>query len=368
MLDGTQPPDELARRGARGHRGEVGRMRGIEGAFDVVGARAALSFFTTLDAGRLAHGYLFTGPAGVGKKTFARRLAQSLLCETPKGTLLGYCETCAACKIFAAGTHPDFFAIEGTIKIGDDDGRSRADDVVTSRDLVRALALHGYRSRFRIVVLGDVAFATPAAANALLKFFEEPPSGVIVVLTTSALGSLLPTIRSRFVEVPFAPLPVADVERVLVDCGVPPERARVAAEVALGSITRARAVLDEDDEGLRDASFAWFASAVRGQPADAGFLRLDDRSLTGAEKRAMVGELIELVRIGARDWAALVLGDGNVPLLAADQRERIASLPRRDPKAIVALLAAAGDAERLASTNVSAGLVLDYLRMQLAPR
>jgi len=118
---------------------------------------------------------------------------------------------------------------------------------------------------------------------------------------------------------------------------------------------------------LREASFAWFARAVRGENADASFLRLDDRSLTGAEKRAAVGELIELVRVAARDWVALAIAGADIPLLASDQRRRIAELPMRDPRALVAMLAAIGDTERLAGTNVSAGLVVDQLRMQLAP-
>lgn len=342
-------------------------MNGITGTFDVVGARAPLAFFSTLDPSRLAHGYLFTGDAGVGKKTFARRLAQSLVCEAPKATLLGYCEICAGCKIFNAGTHPDFVEAEGTIKIGTESGSALHDADLTARDLVRELSLHGYRSRYRVVLLGDVAFATQDAANALLKFFEEPPHGVIVILTTSAPGSLLPTIRSRFVDIPFGPLPAADVERILVASGVAADRARLAAEVSLGSIVRARAVLDDDHAGLRNASFTWFADAVNGRQTDASFLNLDDRSLTGAQKRAAVGELIELVRVAARDWAALAIGGPDVPLLAADQRARIAALAPREPKALVALLAAIGETERLANTNVSAGLVVDYLRVQLAP-
>ena len=342
-------------------------MIGIEGRFDVVGSRAPLAFFSSLDSARLAHGYLFTGNVGVGKKTFARRLAQSLLCETPKGTLLGYCETCPGCRLIAARTHPDFVVADGTIKIGKEPGSALHDAELSARDLVRELSLHGYRSRYRVVLLGDVAFATHEAANALLKFFEEPPHGVVVILTTSAPGSLLATIRSRFIEIVFGPLPTADVERVLVASGVESAKAKLAAEVSLGSIVRARAVLDEDDAGVRDASFAWFADAVSGRQADAGFLNLDDRSLTGAQKRAAVGELIELVRVAARDWTALAVAGDAVPLLAADQRSRLAALPPREPKALVALLAAVGDADRLANTNVSAGLVVEYLRVQLAP-
>jgi DNA polymerase-3 subunit delta' len=344
-------------------------MKGVTGAFDVVGAEAALAFFGSLDARRVAHGYLFTGPGGVGKKTFARRVAQSLLCDTPKETLLGYCGTCASCKVFVAGTHPDFVVAEGTIKIGKDPGSALHDEEVSVRDIVRELALHAYRGRYRVVLLGDVDFATHEAANALLKFFEEPPSGVIVLLTTSAPGSLLETIRSRFIDIAFGPLRTKDVERVLEASGVAEDRAHFAAEASLGSITRARAILDDDDEGIRESSFAWFSNAVRGETPDSSFLRLDDRSLSGAEKRRAVGELIELARIAVRDWAALALSAGSdVPLLATDQRARIAELPTRDPTAIVTLLANLGDVERVANTNVSAGLVVDYLRMALAPR
>ncbi len=338
----------------------------IDGAFEVVGAQAPLAFFTTLAPARVAHGYLFTGPAGVGKKTFARRFAQSCLCELPKTTVLGYCGTCTACTLFAARTHPDFVEAEGTIKIGREAGAA-APEEVTARDLVRELSLHGYRSRYRIVLLGDVAFATHEAANALLKFFEEPPAGVIVVLTTSAPGTLLPTVRSRFVEIAFGPLAAADVERVLIAEGLPVVTARLAAEASLGSITRARSIAGDGDDGIRTASFRWFAAAVLGETPSGSFLRLDDRGSSGAEKRALVIDLIEVVRVALRDWAALAIGAGDVPLLAADQRERLERLPRRDVTEIVRLLAAVAPVERMAHTNVSAGLVVEYLRMQLAP-
>jgi len=343
-------------------------VKGIEGTFEVLGAQTALSFFTTLDPDRIAHGYLFTGPAGVGKKTFGRRLGQSLLCETPKATLLGYCGACTGCTLFVAATHPDFVASEGTIRIGTEAGSALHDEELTARDLVRELSLRGYRSRFRVVLLGDVEFATHEAANALLKFFEEPPAGVVVVLTTAAPGSLLDTVRSRFVEIPFAPLPTADVEAALVRGGVDAAHARIAAAVSLGSITRARTVLDEDGSGLREASFEWFERAMRGEPADPSFLRLDDRSLSGAEKRGLVGELVELVRVALRDWAAASLAAGEATPLAADQRERIARIPARDPLATATLLGAVADVERVAASNVSAGLVVDYLRTVLTPR
>jgi DNA polymerase-3 subunit delta' len=339
----------------------------VTGSFDVVGARGPLGFFGSLEAARLAHGYLFTGPAGVGKKTFARRLAQSLLCETPKPTLLGYCEACTGCTLFVAGTHPDFVAAEGVVKIGKDSSGGGHDEDLSARDLIRELSMHPYRGRYHVVLLADVAFATHEAANALLRTLEEPPDGVVVMLTSSAPGSLLETIRSRLVEIAFAPLALAEVEAVLRTQGIAAPEARRAAEMSLGSITRARDLFEGDARALREASFAWFEDVMRGESGDAGFLGLDDRSLTGAQKRENVRDLIEIVRVAARDWAIASLAGGEVRPLAGDQHERVLRVAQRDPKTTAALLGALGDAERLAQTNVSPGLVVEFLRAQLSP-
>ena len=176
--------------------------------FEVLGAQGPKQFFSRITKASIAHGYLFTGPHGVGKKTFARRLAQSLLCEMPGQTLLGYDGTCSACRQVEAGTHPDLFESAGALKIG------KAEEALgfhegaemTSRDLVRQLSLQSYSGGFRIFVLGDIDFASLEAANALLKFFEDPPAAVLLFLTTPTPGRLIDTIRSRLVEVRFAPL------------------------------------------------------------------------------------------------------------------------------------------------------------------
>ena len=328
----------------------------IDGAFDVVGAAGPRAFFEHLTSATLSHGYLFSGPAGVGKKTFARAVAHSLLCITPKRTLLGWCGTCSGCTHFEAGTHPDFYASTGQLKIGDRDGSGFHDsEEPTARDLVRQLSMHSYAGGKRVFVLGDADF-TREAANALLKFFEEPPADVLLLITTSADGRILPTIRSRLIEVTFPLLSAAEVAAVLERRGLAADDAAHAAAMANGSVARALAYLDEGEGATRDAAVEWFFAAAAGGEADA----------TGWAARPTLEAGLETVKTLTRDWVALGLG-GSVPLLARAQRARLEALPQREPAAFVRLLGALGDAERIARTNVSPALVADLVRMALAP-
>jgi DNA polymerase-3 subunit delta' len=327
----------------------------IDGTFDVVGAAGPTRFFEHLTPATLSHGYVFAGPAGAGKKTFALRLAQSLLCVTPKASLLGYCGRCSGCTRVAAGAHPDLYVAEGQVKIGERDGSGfHAAEDATARDLVRQLSMHAYAGGWRVFVLGDVDF-TREAANALLKFFEEPPERVLLLLTTTTVARLLPTIRSRMLEVTFPPLTEREVVTILEREGVEPPAAARAAEIAGGSITRARAVLDGEGT-LREAAVAWFFATLEGGPADA----------TGWATRPALEDGLEVVKTLTRDWLALRAGGPDVPLLAPDQAERIGRLPARDPAAIARALGALGDAERIARTNVTPALVADLAKMALA--
>ena len=147
--------------------------------FDVVGAQGAKRYFASLTRETLAHAYLFSGPAGVGKKTFARRLAQSLLCTAPKERRPRLRRNLLVVRALSrpSAHHPDFLEHEGMMKIGDRDAPRGfyEGEELSSRDLVRQLSLQSYSGGMRVLLLGDIDFATRQAANALLKFLEEPP-------------------------------------------------------------------------------------------------------------------------------------------------------------------------------------------------
>src|SRR5947209_3517225 len=204
--------------------------------------------------------------------------------------------------------------------------------------------MHSYAGGKRVFILGDADF-TREAANALLKFFEEPPDGVLLLLTTNAVGRVIPTIRSRLVEVTFPPLSEDEVLRVLGRHGVAGDDA-----------ARALGYVNEGEGATRDAAVEWFFAAASGAEADA----------SAWATRPTLEAGLETVKTLARDWIALGLG-GSVPLLARDQRARLEELPPREPAAFAKLLAAIGDAERIGRPNVSPALVADLVRMALAP-
>lgn len=330
---------------------------GVTMQFDVVGAEGPKTFFSRLTKETIAHGYLFSGPAGVGKKTFARALAQSLLCEAPHPDgILGYDGTCASCRLIGKEEtrHPDLLESTGPLKIGETDealGFHEA-EAITSRDLVRQLSLQSYAGGFRVFILGDVDFASPAAANALLKFFEEPPARVLLLLTTSTPARLLSTIRSRLVEIRFPTLRQAEVTQLLRAKGYDEAQAALGASLAQGSVTRAMAALADDEEQLRAQVARWFFDAASGRTPAGGWAT-----------RETLDEGLEILKTLVRDWIALSDAGRGAPLLAVDYAEDLRGLPAVSAERALSMLAGITEAQRLARTNVSPALVGDFVRM-----
>jgi DNA polymerase III subunit delta' len=215
----------------------------IRGHDDVVA-----QFRRALGRRRLASSFLFVGPAGIGKRTFALKMAQALLCQTVPEAAFDPCGTCESCQQVTAGTHPDIVRVEKpkdksdipvALLIGDLDHRGK-------EGLCHDISLKPFMGGRRIAVIDDADYLNEAGANCLLKTLEEPPPRSVLILIGTSPAKQLPTIRSRCQLVRFRPLEPAAVAELLLSQGLASDaaEARRLAQYSEGSIQRAMELAD----------------------------------------------------------------------------------------------------------------------------
>lgn len=150
----------------------------------------------SLNRGRLAHAYLFTGARGAGKEDVARTLAQALNCLEKEHDACGQCDSC---RRIATGNHPDIYWVRP-------ESKSRRITVDQLREFERAVNLRASNARVKVGIVVDAECMNEEASNAFLKTLEEPPAQTVIILLTAEPQRLLPTILSRCLRIGFGPV------------------------------------------------------------------------------------------------------------------------------------------------------------------
>ena len=163
----------------------------LDGLYGNEALKARLS--AAFDSGRVAHSYLLCGPDGSGKHTLARSMAAAMQC-TGRGELP--CGVCTACRKVLSGKHPDL------ITVNDPEHKLIAVDVI--RRMRADMFVRPNEGQRKIYIL-DQDMGEPSQ-NALLKILEEPPEDAVFLILTTSAERLLPTIRSRAVQLQLSPL------------------------------------------------------------------------------------------------------------------------------------------------------------------
>ncbi len=212
-------------------------------------AEAEQTLLDAFNTSRMHHGWLLTGPKGVGKATLAWKMARFML-ATPDpqedGGLFGGPEPASTLDIdpehpvarrIASGAESGLISVTCT---PNEQGRMRQNIVVEDiRRISGFFQLSAADGGRRIVIVDAADDMNVSAANALLKMLEEPPERTTLFLVSHQPSRLLPTIRSRCRTLRLHPLLPDDLSRALDQFGIAPEAPEVLGALAAGSVGEA---------------------------------------------------------------------------------------------------------------------------------
>lgn len=248
----------------------------------------------------LQHAYIFEGVAGAGKYEMAIWVAQGLFCqnELEDGSP---CLTCNACLRIAQEEHPDVSVVEP-------DGLSiKVNQVRAIKD---EFAKSGMESRKKILIVQEMDQMTTSATNSLLKFIEEPEGEITIMLLTTAVQQLLPTIVSRSQIIHF---PVRDINARIEDMvvrEVPKNSATVLAYLTQDTNKALEIYEDEKFAQLVEAIWQWFL--LLNKKDDQAFIYVQTHLMGLVDNRETTSLMLDLLILIHRDLMAIYFEQNRV--------------------------------------------------------
>lgn len=298
-----------------------------------------------LSSGRLPHGLLLTGMAGVGKAEFAAHLAHALVCASP--TAEGDpCGACRSCQLAAAGTHPDIHWYQP-----EEPGKAIKVDAVRELAQASVLTAGGGRS---VYVVEPADAMNNAAANALLKTLEEPAGGAVLVLVTANPDRLPATIRSRCQQLALV-APPNDVATIwLQQRGLPPAKATRLLDLFGGAPLRALAAAEADLLDSLDAMWASLERLAQG--------RGDPVAVADSWKAHDLAMVLDWLILWSLDLLRIQADPSRRPRFDAAAAERFQTLAERlDCRDLHGFVDTLYELRRRLTSNLNAQLVLERL-------
>ncbi|MBC8214678.1 MAG: DNA polymerase III subunit gamma/tau [Candidatus Marinimicrobia bacterium] len=259
---------------------------------DVVGqVHVSRTLQNALKLDRVAHGFMFTGPRGVGKTTIARILAKSLNCSDAKDD--NPCSKCTNCIEITNGRSMDVLEIDGASNRGIDE----------IRELREAVKYPPTTGKYRIYIIDEVHMLTGPAFNALLKTLEEPPPHVVFMMATTDPQKVPQTILSRTQRFDLKRLNINDIvdhlkniltlEKIKYD----EESLKLIAKKADGSMRDSLSLLDQVISYSGDLVELDIVREILGVLKDSVYLELL-QDVTISDNNSIIGNLSKIIESG----------------------------------------------------------------------
>ncbi len=197
-----------------------------------------------ISSGKISHAYIINGERSSGKEFIARVFAMALQCEREG---IEPCGECHSCRQALGNNQPDIIYVshEKPNTIGVEDIRTQINGDI---------GLKPYASPYKIYIMNEGEKMTVQAQNALLKTLEEPPEYAVILILTTQIEALLPTILSRCVVLNMKPVPDALVKKYLMEeLGVPDYKANICVAFARGNVGKAKLLASSEEfEKVKD--------------------------------------------------------------------------------------------------------------------
>ena len=214
--------------------------------WSVIGQAKAVSLIQrSLETGSLAHAYLFTGPAHVGKMTLALNLAQALNCEATEPP----CGQCISCQKIDSLKHADVQVVGLGSNGNSTEAKRQAEISIDQiRQVQHSVSLPPFEGNYRVFIIDGAELLSIEAANCLLKTLEEPVGKVVFILLTVNEEALPATVISRCQRVELPPVAAGELEDFLVkNWGIEQQKARLLARLSHGCLGFALSANYEDE-------------------------------------------------------------------------------------------------------------------------
>jgi len=199
-----------------------------------------------LAADKIPHAYIFAGPEGVGKSATAREWARLLLCEKYdiENGFADSCGLCRSCRLFEAGSHPDFNHVYKELLEFTREGKGKKTPVDLPIDVIREfliekVSMRPTLSKRKVFVVSEAERLNKYSQNALLKSLEEPPEYCCIIMLCTRMEKLLPTTKSRCQIIRFGPVAEDRIIEKLREMGADEQPARYFARLSQGSLGQA---------------------------------------------------------------------------------------------------------------------------------
>lgn len=285
---------------------------------------------------KLAHAYIFFGPEGVGKDAVAIEFAKMINCDNLS---VDYepCGICRSCRSIAALTAPEFKFITALPTSDKEDDKSDSPvDFLSNEDyeiylgelalksadpyhkisipkanfiridsirqIKKEAYLTGFAGKKKIFLISNCDSMSPVSANSFLKILEDPPGNTLLILTTSRINSLPPTIIGRCQKIKFSYLSIDELKIYLEKKNpeLTQKEVELYSRICEGSITKLRKIIDSDYIQIRDLLIDILRSVVTNNNAK---LQKVLKAITENKNKDRIKQFFQMIQVWFRDVA-----------------------------------------------------------------